>query len=51
MGKIGKRGGSKCVCAMCVHKRQLIVHMQKKREKKGWKGGIEARVKSKREER
>ena len=29
---------------MCVH-RQLIVHMQRKREKKGWKGGIENRVK------
>ena len=49
--KIGERGGQnmhvQCVCTQ----RQLIVHMQKKREKKGWKGGIEARVKSKREER
>ena len=43
VGKAGERG-SKCACAMCVH-RQLIVHMQRKREKKGWKGGIENRVK------
>ena len=46
------KGGGQNVYVQCVcTQRQLILHMQKKREKKGWKGGIEARVKSKREER
>ena len=56
-GKNPMKGGRnvyvQCVCT----RRQLIVHLQKKREKEGCKGGIETRVKeigemkSKREER